>query len=241
MNKLGEVLNRPESTMAVVFTGHESDQVIDEVAAIADVAELRADLPSFREQNYSAARDKAQRLAKLPVLLTARMFVEGGHWISSEKQRLKLFSAMMPHVDGVDVEIRSRILLDVINAAHEQGRVVIASSHNYEATPSMPELDGTFEHAKEMGADYVKFAATPNNDYDYDRLIEVTGWYANDGIIVVAMGDEYGPKSRSELPSYGSCLTYAFPGSEPLAPGQMNYLETHEALKASDPGYAALF
>jgi len=231
MNKLREALDRSEPTMAVVFTGAESDELIDDVAALGAVAELRVDL--LADQTPDNLKAQITRLAKLPVLLTIRIMPEGGQWQGSMNKRLGLFKSLIPYVDGVDVEKLSKIAPLVADEAHSQDKVVIGSRHNFVATPSTPELERLVKIARRIGADYTKIAATANADDDYDVLKNFTS--SQDNLIIVAMGD-YGPRSRIELPCLGSRLTYASSG-QAVVPGQMNYRQTHEQLI----DYAKLF
>lgn len=245
MNRLAEVLDRPEPTMAVSFGAEVSGEQIDRIARVADVAELRADLLPSQGSDYLAYQ--AMRLEKLPVLLTVRILPEGGKWVGSMGKRKGLFNLLMPHVDGVDVELKSKIAPHVIDGAHSQGKVVIASRHNFAATPSAGELEDMLGDSQRAGADYFKIAATTNTGADYQILQNFTHEHVGDNAIVVAMdpnyeNPEYGPRSRVELPGLGSRLTYASTGTEEaVAPGQMSYLVTHEKLRRTYPAYAKLF
>lgn len=251
-NRLVEALDRPEPTMAVTFANVMSGTKIATIARIADVAELRADLVPM-----DAIYSQVKKLARLPLLLTVRTQSEGGEWKDNESQRLGLFIAMMQHwgIDGVDIELAAEILPRVIDAAHEQGKTVIASSHDFVSTPSLGQLEDSLGRSTEAGADYFKVAATARTDENYSTLQDFTADHKDDNVIVMAMDPEAGPKSsdqvpesekfgarsRIELPGLGSHLTYASTGEEAVARGQMSYLVTHERLKRAYPAYKALF
>lgn len=238
MDRLVDVLNRPEPTMAATFTEPMDDNVIRKIAAVADVAEFRADKYSSTAPDYLS--EQARKLAALPLLLTIRIEAEGGGWAGTEEDRLSLFSILLPQSDGVDIEVEADIFPDVIEAAHKQDKVVVASSHDFNATPTEERLEDMLAQAIEASADYIKFAASAKTIEDYQRLAEFTLRYQDEGLIVVAM-DDYGPLSRITLPGLGSRLTYAFTGTEPVALGQLGYEETHELLKKFYPDYKKLF
>jgi 3-dehydroquinate dehydratase-1 len=177
-------------------------------------------------------------LLPLPTLLTIRTADEDGGWNDTEPKRLELFTKLMPHYDGADVEIASPIFSEVIAVAHDLGKVVIASSHDFLGTPSLQALEDLHSQAQEEGADYTKIAATANTGEEYRRLKTFTR--NNQNVIVVAM-DRYGPLSRIALPGLGSHLTYASSSSSTaVAPGQMNYEDTDRLLRKVYPSYADL-
>ncbi len=238
MNRFVDILNRPEPTLAVSFTEVMNDNVIRDIGVIADVAEFRAD--KFSSSELEDLAQQARRLAALPLLLTIRFGAEGGEWTATEEERLELFTKLLPYADAVDIELAAPILPEVIEAAREQDKVVIISSHNFDFTPPTEILEDKLAEAIEMETDYVKFAASARTSEEYQRLVDFTLKNQEEGLIVVAM-DSYGPLSRIVLVGIGSCLTYAFPGKEAIAPGQLGYLETHELLKKLYPDYAKLF
>lgn len=237
MNRLAEALNRPEPTLAVVFTGAESDELIANVAEVAQVAEFRADLAPIHDPIYLC--DQIQRLAKLPVLLTVRILPEGGAWKGTMGKRRALFESLMPYVDGVDVELNSKIMPYVTENAHNESKIVISSKHYFRSTPSNSELNGRFLKAMDAAADYTKFAVMADNIEDYMELARFTSSHKDDNVIVVGMG-QWATQSRIVFPHLGSRLTYASAG-QPVAPGQMGYRQTHKLLKEFNPENIPLF
>jgi len=225
--------------MTVGFSGAESDELINDITDIADVAEFRVDLAKSIEPDY--LRHQIRRLAKLPVLLTIRIESENGHWSGNEIERAGLFSVLVPQPDvkGADVEVESGLLPVATNMVHSLDKIIIGSAHDFDTTPSLQEMEDKYGIAIEGGADYFKLAAMANTASEYERLEEFTFGHHAGNVIVLGMG-EYGPKSRIELFKLGSRMTYASNG-EAFAPGQMTYLETHERLKQEYPDYAALF
>lgn len=238
MNRLTEALERAEPTMAVVITEPLSDEILDDIVGVADVAEFRAD--KFPNQDPVFLTQQIGRLAALPTLLTIRIQPEGGSWAGTEEERLRLFSDLLPFADGVDVELENTYTTPILtDRVHSRDKVVIASSHNFEHTPTTESLESTRAKAAKVGADYTKVAASAKTREEYERLLDFTVNHKNDRVIVVAM-DDYGPLSRIALPGMGSHLTYASVGGETVAPGQMNYIETAGLLKKLYPEYEKL-
>lgn len=238
MNKLAAVLDRPEAAMAVVFDRELSDDEISDIGQIADVAEFRADLYPSRDSNYLT--EQIKRLGSMPVLLTIRSPLENGRWSGREDERLELFRGLMPHVDGLDVELGSGLLRYIAPAARKRWKMVIGSRHYFDGTPNLAELSENQRWAYEQGADYVKLAAQVDTIDDLEVIEDFTNEHKGQDIITVGMGF-YGPPSRIRLPLLGSKLTYAHSGHGEVAAGQMDYRKTHVILKDQSPAYAALF
>ncbi len=183
-----------------------------------DVAELRVD--SF------ASRDPAHALAELakyegiPTLATIRVRAEGGAWDGSESARAKLFLALLPHVGAIDVELAAHeVLPDLLAAARESGRLVIASHHDFERTPTPGALADLVARAQQAGADVVKIAAAVHATEDIRTLAAALLAPASIGRIVIGMGDA-GLATRVLFPALGSLLSYAHAGRS-NAPGQL--------------------
>ncbi len=237
MNRLEEVLERSEPTMAVSITKPIGKSALRSISAIADVAEFRADL--FPSTDVSYLQDQIQSLEIMPTLLTIRYENEGGQWSGSEDERLTALQRLMPHVDGVDIELAADIMPEVVEAATDNQKVTVVSSHDFHGTPSTEDLWRFQEEAGSVG-DYIKLAAMANTVEDYQRLADFTLNTTTSKLIVVAMG-RFGPLSRIAFPGLGSHLTYAFAGDKAVAPGQLDYIETHELLKKMYPDYLELF
>lgn len=233
MNVFSETLKKPEPTMAVPFTSPEEVMHISEVAQLADVAEFRADLFASGSAQF-LLEHAAPLIDALPTLLTVRGATEGGGWKGTEQDRVQILNTLMPFFDAVDIEVLADAMPEVIREAHDLGKVVIASTHDFSTVPSDEELEKRFDTARSAGADFVKFALTPVTQDDYDRLRSFTIEHANDDIITLAMG-AFGPESRIELPGLGSRLTFAFAGKVAVAPGQLSYEETHRRLRQASP------
>ena len=221
--------------IAVSFADGTTD--VDIEAAVSDgldVAELRIDrYESFDPQHVLA---EVRRFAALPTIGTIRTRAEGGEWDGSDEDRLALFRQLLPHVDGIDVELSSEAIRDqVISEAHRLGKVAIVSNHNFDLTPSTRDLESMTADAKALGADFVKLSAMAHSQEDVQRLAEFTLANANQGLIVIAMG-AHGSVSRVFFPALGSRLTYAYASRWPVS-GQLNFGDTFAMLRRFYPEF----
>jgi 3-dehydroquinate dehydratase I len=232
---LGELLRGDAPVVAVSVTDADPGKTAAALwAADVDVAELRID--RFGRRDPASVVAVARAFGTLPTIATIRSVAEGGGWADDDETRAALFAAVLGVVDGVDVELSSKgILRRVVDGAREAGRTVIVSHHDFEATPSIGELDALAEQAKENGADYVKVATMPRSQRDVRTLAEFTMRNADIGLITVAMG-EYGATSRVFFPVLGSRLTFAHLGHA-SAPGQLPVAELSPLLRRFYPGY----
>ncbi|WP_432987117.1 type I 3-dehydroquinate dehydratase [Dactylosporangium sp. CA-233914] len=204
-------------------------------AAGVDLAELRID---WHRDTAPAAVLRAIapfRAAGLPTLATIRSKAEGGYWQGDEATRLRLFEAVLPGVDAVDVELSaSGILPDVISAARAAGKPVIVSYHDFERTPDEAALRATVEAARYAGADVVKISTMVHRTADLKVLAGLLLRY--EPMIVIGMGP-VGAGTRVFFPLLGSRVTYSAIGGRP-APGQLPFEETVRLLSQFSPEYA---
>ncbi|MBI2431454.1 MAG: type I 3-dehydroquinate dehydratase [Candidatus Hydrogenedentes bacterium] len=204
------------------------------VAAGVDLFELRID--QFSSAAPDDVRQVSQRLRPAPLLATIRVAAEGGAWARDEQARLALFTAILPHVDAVDVELSAKeILPEVVEAAHAAGRLVIGSYHNFEATPIPEKLAGFTNDAKLLGVDIVKVAAYCNTQVDVQTLARFTVEHAAKHLITIGMGP-HGMLTRLFFPALGSLLTYTYLGAA-TAPGQLTCSQTIQYLTDFYPDF----
>lgn len=191
-----------------------------------DIAEFRLDLAGFVHGWQQRAREL--RDAGIPVLLTLRCREERGNWAGTEAEREAAYVAALPHVAALDLEISSPIAASVTHAAHEAGKAVVLSFHDFDRTPPIEKLRGTIARGRELGADIVKLATRTETQADLDVLRTLLSERGAQLLCCVGMG-KLGPESRVSLPRAGSCLTYGFAdGSN--APGQLSSAELLERL-----------
>ncbi|MFW5956008.1 MAG: type I 3-dehydroquinate dehydratase [Halorhabdus sp.] len=184
----------------------------------ADLLELRMDLaesPRTQLEEYDG---------ELPVLVTNRPDWEGGQ--APTEGRLEALEAAVTDdaVEAVDVELASVKSGDadaVIETAREQDVCVIVSTHDFEGTPPMGELQATLREACEYG-DVGKLAVTADSPDDVLELLVATraATVEGDSVATMAMG-EAGRHSRAVAPIYGSRIGYApVDPDDATAPGQ---------------------
>ena len=137
MNAFRSLLDSDRPAIAVSFTDTDPERLAAEAATAAvDVAELRID--RFADTSTTHVVETVRSFGALHTLATIRSRQEGGTWTRPDTERLNLFSAVIPWVDGVDIELSSvDIRTDVIDDAHRNGKLVIVSYHNFEATPDL--------------------------------------------------------------------------------------------------------
>ncbi len=226
--KTHEFLKRTPK-IVVPFTDAASTAVINAAKKKGmDIAELRIDLYSKHEIKHVLTQ--TEKFKKIPTIATIRSRKEGGAWDLSEQTRLSLFTAVLPKVSAIDIELSSKkILKDVIKVAHAARKLVIVSFHDFKKMPSQNVLLRIIREAKSAGADIVKIAAMARNAGDMCVLAAVTLREAEQNLITIAMGRE-GTVSRIFFPALGSLMTYACLGKA-VAPGQLSLEKTCKSLK----------
>jgi len=235
VSKLSEILRSSVPAIAVSFADQVPEDDLERARREGlDVFELRIDRYTSSDREHVLT--EVQRFEGLPTIATIRTADEGGQWAGSDEERLDLLRAVLPHVDGIDIELASiEVLLKVIPVAKSLGKVVIISNHNFEATPPMEDLEEMARRAKELGADFVKLSAMANSFEDLRTLAAFTITNAELGLIVIAMG-QHGTASRVFFPALGSRLTYAYSQAWPVS-GQLTYEETFRELRLYYPGF----
>lgn len=165
----------------------------------------------------------------LPVIATARHPGEGGAGNLSLSQRRRLLANALSWAAAIDIELRSaKALAPVVAEAHQSGRTVILSHHDFKGTPSLAVLKKLASRAASEGADVFKVASLLRDPKDLQRLIELQ--LSSPGIPVVAMGmGGAGRFSRLVLSGFGSPLCYGWLG-KPQVPGQWPALRLRSLL-----------
>jgi len=187
---------------------------MEELAGIADLFEIRADLILDLDLlTILRARTK-------PIVFTCRSAREGGAWKDTDtRRRMTLLEAVKRGFDYVDVEYRSDFL-DVI--IEKSGSGLILSYHDLEGTPA--DLEELYFRMCAKGADIVKIAVTPRSVGDVGRVLDFAERMAKGGgkpVVAVAMGP-MGLITRVVAGRYGAPFTYASAAAGiEAAPGQL--------------------
>ena len=189
-----------------------------------DVIELRVDaLPP--EVSYD---DVLARPCPKPLLVTVRDAAEGGAREMPYVQRSAWALKLLPMAAMLDWELanleKAPAMAQLVHAAGVQ---LVASFHDFNATPALDDLLDKERRARELGADIAKFAFRLNSDQDMqvglDLLSRATG-----PVAVMGMGPQ-AAESRLLYARQGSRLVYGYLGQTPAAPGQTSaqFLQAH--------------
>ena len=219
---------------------------LDAAAAAAQVLEC------LRRLGEAMAADGADAVAGAPVLLTCRTAAEGGRAQLDDASYGALLRSVLDGLAdwaperrpaAIDVEVQRGCLQRVCEHAHTLGVDVVASFHDFEATPPDEVLEEVLARMASEEADLAKIAVWPTSAADVARLLGVcaratagTGEGTGRGVPVAAMSmGALGAVSRV-APAFGSALTFAVAPDEQgqiqaSAPGQMPIQDVRRCLE----------
>lgn len=209
-----------ESFVLAASTGDLADATRPAVREYADVVEFRLDL----------AADPLESLSRydgsLPILATNRPTWEGGRATDPDRLETLERATEFDAVTAIDVELASIRRGDAADLLDRTAVTVVASSHDFERTPSRATMVETLTEASTR-ADVAKLAVTPESTADTLALLAATAEVTAQGhaAATMAMGD-LGAHTRAVAPVYGSTIGYApADPANATAPGQLD-LET---------------
>lgn len=204
----------------------------------ADIVEFRMDLAA----DPLAALDAYD--GELPLLVTNRASWEGGE-ATDEADRFDALTEAVDHdaVTAVDIELRAltgeagdRDAARALRTdAQARDVTVVASVHDFEATPPAADLTDLLDTAATEG-DVGKLAVTAHDRGDTLALLSATheATAAGERVATMAMG-EAGRHTRAVAPVYGSKLGYApVDPAKATAPGQYDLATLTELVAALD-------
>jgi 3-dehydroquinate dehydratase I len=157
---------------------------------------------------------------KTPVIATNKSSV------TQTEKEATLLKAAKSGFEYVDVDISLAKQKSLADEVKELGAKCIISFHNQDGSPTLPELNSTFEKELFSGADICKIVTTPKRIEDNLTLLQfVSAASAKAKVVCFGMG-ELGKTSRLFSPVFGGFFTFASlkQGSE-TAPGQMTIEE----------------
>lgn len=191
-----------------------------------DVVELRVDsLPP-----HLTPADVLAHPCPKPLLVTVRDTAEGGMREMPLEERLSWARALMPAAAMLDWEIRNlEAAPQLVREAHARGVRVVASFHDFHATPSLQDMLSRDRAARSLGADITKFAFHLGSREDMQTGLDLMA-AASGPIAVMGMG-EHGAESRILYSRHGSRLVYGYLGDTPTAPGQTSAAELTAKLR----------
>ena len=219
---------------------------LDAATAAAQVLEC------LRGLGEVIAADGADAGAGAPLLLTCRTAAEGGRARLDDTAYAALLHSVLDGLAdwaperrpaAIDVEVQRGCLRRVCEHAHTLGVDVVASFHDFEATPADEVLEEVLARMAREGADLAKIAVWPASADDVARLLGVcaratagAGERGGLGVPVAAISmGALGAISRV-APAFGSALTFAVVPDEQgetraSAPGQMPIQDVRRCLE----------
>lgn len=181
----------------------------------------------------------AAALPDTPILATFRTTAEGGDAPLSDELYVRLVDTLSASglAAAVDVEYRHPLAARAIAAAHGHGVAVVASNHDFAATPPVDEIVARLAAMEDAGADVAKIAVMPRSAADVVTLLAATERrYRDAGIPLVTMSmGASGAVTRIGGGAFGSAATFATVG-EASAPGQLPAAGVRAALDLLHPG-----
>ena len=235
--------------------------LLEEVDALVAFTEAPGEEPSTTDSMVvaTAAAQVLECLRRMtdvidatPLLLTCRTAAEGGRARLDDSGYSALLRSVLDELAGwepgrrpsaVDVEVQRGCLLQVSEQAHGLGIDVVASFHDFKATPVDDVLEDVLSRMASEGADLAKIAVWPTGADDVARLLGVCaraaaapGEGTGLGLPVAAMSmGALGAVSRV-APVFGSALTFAVVPDEQgetqaSAPGQLPIQDVRRCLE----------
>ena len=262
-------LTGPTAAHARAQARHAIDAGADVLELRVDLLEEVDALVAFTEAPSEAATDSmvvataaAQVLECLrrmtdvidatPLLLTCRTAAEGGRARLDDSGYGALLCSVLDELAGwepgrrpsaIDVEVQRGCLPQVSEQAHGLGIDVVASFHDFKATPVDDVLEDVLSRMASEGADLAKIAVWPTGADDVARLLGMCaraaaapGEGTGLGLPVAAMSmGALGAVSRV-APVFGSALTFAVVPDEQgetqaSAPGQLPIQDVRRCLE----------
>ena len=228
--RLGE--GRPKAIVSLMDTDCEGlvqtyEHALDEGA---DLLEWRADFwPAIHDQ-ADVVRTclflHEQCTPKAPFVFTCRTKGQGGNVEMDHDEYVALLMAVISEgePDFVDIElgIGDDAVRQLVELAHEHDVVAIVSHHDFEAMPSVDDMQTLLLHMIELGADIPKLAAMAQRSQDAHELMRATHLVfeqAEVPLLTVAMGTA-GQNTRLTGEIFGSVMTFCAL-DRPSAPGQV--------------------
>ena len=218
--------------LQAALAGATADGGEPAVRPLFDVVEWRVDLfAPFTSGGCTGPAPAVTALGRLtellpatPVLATFRTTAEGGSADIAVEHYVDLIAALAGSglADAVDVEYRHPLAAQAIEAAHAHGVPVVASNHDFDATPTASEIVSRLEAMEQAGADVAKIAVMPRAAADVVTLVDATERrYRTAGIPLITMSmGALGAVTRIGGGAFGSAATFATVG-EASAPGQL--------------------
>jgi len=230
--------------VCVPLVGETYRQIIDRASGLQnvqkDMIEWRAD---WFGDIFSIGKvmevlvELFEILPECPILFTFRTETEGGRQRIDDRKYAELLQeiATTRLVDMIDIEALrcpEDLLKETIEIAHQNGIVVIGSTHDFEKTPPKEIMLKKMRCLQELSVDIPKLAVMPQNRRDTLELLaatlEMREQYSDRPLITMAM-DADGVISRVAGEIFGSDITFGCVGVA-SAPGQLPSEDLYQVL-----------
>lgn len=177
-----------------------------DLPSLCDVVEYRVDTWPDRTAQAAALA----QTSPVPVLVTVRRPDEGGQNSLDSSARDRLARLFLSAAALLDVEIASiSEMSPLIRDAKAAGIIIVASFHDFTATPALDDLKRKRDAAFAAGADIVKFAATLHSTADIAALAALLEEPGHPPLSIMGMG-RLGRISRLLFAQLGSVLNYGY-------------------------------
>jgi len=207
-------------------------EILDKYRKYTDLAELRVDCLDPDERLYIR---RFPELAGLPVILTIRRDIDGGHFTGGEGVRVKLLANGLAYANAdsrfnfayIDIEDDFDVP-SLEEAARTFGTRIIRSCHCLNGIAS--DIHEKIKSMQRSGDEIIKLAVSVKSTSDVIKMHKASKEITDQDKILVCMGHG-GIYSRILAEKFGSFLTYSSALSESEiagAPGQMDVRELSE-------------
>ena len=190
-------------------------EILEKYRKHVDLAELRVDCLD-PDERLSIRRFPEK--ANIPVILTIRRDVDGGHFSSGEGGRINLMARGMAYAD-VDrrknfayIDLEDDVSVPSIEeAARTFGTRIIRSYHNIKGDEN--DISARIRSMSRADDEIIKVGIAPNSTWDVLGLLRAGRAFKGRDKILIAMGP-LGVYSRILSEQFGSFLSYASPLAE---------------------------
>ncbi|NIU85219.1 MAG: type I 3-dehydroquinate dehydratase [Candidatus Thorarchaeota archaeon] len=168
--------------------------------------------PDFYEIRFDLMEDTREielirNSTDVPLIATNRLKTGGES--DSEKKRIGLLSdACVKGYEYVDFDINNRGIVKTLNLFRDLGAKLILSSHDFNITPCLSELNKIMNKQVVLGADICKIIGTAKNVQDNLIYLNFLQTNHTTNLVSFGMGGE-GTISRILSPVFGGVFTYA--------------------------------
>jgi 3-dehydroquinate dehydratase/shikimate dehydrogenase len=203
-------------------------EILDKNRKYVDIAELRVDCLDPDERFLIR---RFPEMAGIPVILTIRRTIDGGHFVGGEGSRITMLANGLAYANAdrrrnfayVDLE-EDLDVPSLEEAARAFGTRIIRSWHNLDGVDD--DLAGKLRQLRRVGDEMVKASVMPRSLDDVVKVYKTAKETADIDKILLCMG-EFGVNTRILAEFLGSRISYTSPAGDG-APGQLDPKELAE-------------